>query len=73
MVIRKELSRKCAEVCSEFRSAAKTETGIFPLTVSIGTAVSPDNGMTADKIFDCANIALFTAKKNGKDGFVIYD
>lgn len=73
MINRKELSRKCAEVCTEFRSAAQTDKGIFSITVSIGAAVSPDNGMTADKIFDCANIALFTAKKNGKDSFVIYD
>lgn len=73
MMSRKELSRKCAEICTEFRTATQNEKGIFPITVSIGTAVSPDNGMTADKIFDCANIALFTAKKNGKDSFVIYD
>lgn len=73
MLIRKELSRKCAEVCADFRNVAKTDRGIFPITVSIGTAVSPDNGVTADKIFDCANIALFTAKKSGKDSFVIYD
>lgn len=73
MLIRKELSRKCAEVCTDFRSAAQTDRGIFPITISIGTAVSPDNGLTADKVFDCANIALFTAKKNGKDSFVIYD
>ncbi|MCM1507607.1 MAG: diguanylate cyclase [Ruminococcus flavefaciens] len=73
MMTRKELSRKCAEVCTDFRSSAQTDRGIFPITVSIGTAVSPDNGLTADKIFDCASIALFTAKKNGKDSFVIYD
>lgn len=73
MASRKELSRKCAEVCTQFRSAAQTDRGIFPITVSIGTAVSPENGMTADKVFDCANIALFTAKRNGKDSFVIYD
>lgn len=73
MVSRKELSRKCAEVCTEFRSSTQTDKGIFPVTVSIGTAVSPDNGTTADKVFDCANIALFTAKKSGKDSFVIYD
>ncbi|MDE6539347.1 MAG: diguanylate cyclase, partial [Ruminococcus sp.] len=73
MLIRKELSKKCVEVCTDFRNAVQTDRGIFPITVSIGTAVSPDNGLTADKVFDCANIALFTAKKNGKDSFVIYD
>ncbi|MDE6678019.1 MAG: sensor domain-containing diguanylate cyclase [Ruminococcus sp.] len=73
MISRKEISRKCAEVCTEFRSATQTDKGIFPVTVSVGTSVSPDNGMTAEQIFDCANIALFTAKKNGKDSFVIYD
>ncbi|MDE6425657.1 MAG: diguanylate cyclase [Ruminococcus sp.] len=73
MLSHKELSRKCAEVCADFRSAAQTDRGVFPITVSIGAAVAPDNGLTADKIFDCANIALFTAKKNGKDSFVIYD
>ncbi|MDE6834330.1 MAG: GGDEF domain-containing protein [Ruminococcus sp.] len=73
MAIRKTLSRKCAEVCTDFRSNLQTDRGIFPVTVSIGTAVSPDNATTADKLFDCAYIALFTAQKNGTDSFVIYD
>lgn len=73
MIIRKELSKRCAEVCTAYRSAAQTDRGIFPITVSIGAAVSLENTLTADQIYDCANIALFTAKKNGKDSFVIYD
>ena len=73
MSIHKALSRKCAEVCTDYRSSAQTDRGVFPITVSIGVAVSPDNGLTADKIFDCAYISLFTAKKNGTDSFVIYD
>ncbi|MDE6779977.1 MAG: diguanylate cyclase [Ruminococcus sp.] len=73
MITRKELSRKCADVCTAYRSAAQTERGNFPVTVSIGAAVFPESGTNADKIYECANIALFTAKKNGKDCFVIYD
>lgn len=73
MMNRKELSRKCAEVCTEYRSVAQTDRGIFPITLSIGVAVSPDSGVTIDRVYDCANIALFTAKKSGKDCFVIYD
>lgn len=73
MLGRKELSRKCAEICTQFRSSATTEKGVFPITVSIGTAVSSETEKTAEQIFDCADIALYTAKKSGKDGFVIYD
>ncbi|MDE6034783.1 MAG: GGDEF domain-containing protein [Ruminococcus sp.] len=73
MAVHKELSRKCAEICTEYRSTLHTESGKFPVTVSVGVAVSPDNATTAEKLFDCAHIALYTAKKNGTDSFVIYD
>lgn len=73
MSVHKTLSRKCSEICTEYRSSIQTDRGLFPLTVSIGVAVAPDNAPTAEKLFDCAYISLFTAKKNGADSFVIYD
>lgn len=43
------------------------------LTASIGVAKYPENGNTYEELFSKADKALYVAKKNGKDGYVIYD
>lgn len=43
------------------------------LTASIGAARYPEDGNSYEQIFAKADKALYIAKQNGKDGFVIYD
>lgn len=38
-----------------------------PLTVSIGAAVFPSNGATANDLLGCADAALYEAKRSGRD------
>ena len=42
------------------------------LTCSVGAAVYPDDGENFEALFKNADLALYTAKKSGKDKFVIY-
>lgn len=43
------------------------------LTASIGAAKYPEDGDTYEKVFAKADTALYIAKQNGKDGYVIYN
>jgi diguanylate cyclase (GGDEF)-like protein len=42
------------------------------ISVSIGTAIFPDHGKTYAKLFMNADIALYKAKQNGKNNYVMY-
>jgi diguanylate cyclase (GGDEF)-like protein len=37
------------------------------LTVSIGLAVCPDDAQTAEALLEAADVALYRAKKSGRD------
>lgn len=41
--------------------------------VSIGICVYPDNAKMADELVTCADIAMYEAKKNGKNAFRFFD
>ncbi|WP_337997078.1 putative bifunctional diguanylate cyclase/phosphodiesterase [Oleispirillum naphthae] len=39
----------------------------LPATVSIGIAISPDNTSDADELFKCADLAMYRAKRDGRN------
>ena len=43
------------------------------MSSSIGISISPVHGRTSDKLISRADIAMYQAKKRGKNTFVIYD
>ncbi len=45
----------------------------FTCTASIGIALCPKHGDTFETLFRKADIAMFEAKKNGKNGYCFYD
>jgi diguanylate cyclase (GGDEF)-like protein len=45
--------------------------GVPPVTVSVG-AVLGKEGIDAKKMFDCADVALYDRKRNGKNGVTFY-
>lgn len=45
----------------------------FKISVSMGVARCPENGVDYDVLFHCADQALYSAKKNGKNQFCLYD
>lgn len=42
------------------------------LTISAGLSAFPDNGSTCDQLLKCADLALYTAKRDGKNKCVLY-
>ena len=42
------------------------------VTASVGLAVAPDNGVTADELMRHADIALYEAKNQGRDCAVFF-
>ncbi|WP_448188609.1 EAL domain-containing protein [Azospirillum sp. sgz301742] len=42
------------------------------VTTSIGIAVYPDDGLTAEALLKCADVAMYQAKQGGRNGFQIY-
>lgn len=45
----------------------------FPITVSMGVALSSENGREYEKLFHCADQALYSAKKNGRNQCCMYN
>lgn len=45
----------------------------FPLKVSMGVALYPDHGQTAEQLLKCADVAMRKAKAGGKHQFRIFD
>ena len=60
-----ELLQKHLESC--------LETGVPPLSVSIGVALAPADGNTFLELFSAADKAMYAAKKNGKRQVFFYE
>ncbi len=45
----------------------------IPVTASFGIAGFPYDGLTFDELYKKADVALYTAKANGRGGFAVYD
>ncbi|HEY1456142.1 MAG TPA: diguanylate cyclase [Candidatus Dormibacteraeota bacterium] len=46
---------------------------LWPVTLSLGVAVFPDHGDSAEAVIECADNALYDAKEGGRDRIVYYD
>jgi diguanylate cyclase (GGDEF)-like protein len=72
VVILPQTTREGACVLAD-RVKFSVETTAFPLvppgtiTVSLGVATYPENGITAGELLEAADIALYTAKQSGKN------
>lgn len=44
-----------------------------PITVSMGVARAPQDGMQFDELFHCADRALYAAKQRGRNCYCLYD
>ena len=54
-------------------AAAGTAAHDIPVSVSIGVAVYPEHGNTAQQVLDAADAALYTAKNAGRDTYRLAD
>lgn len=57
------------EACSQIFPDGSTK----PATTSIGIAIAPQNGKTFRELYENADVALYKAKQNGRNGYVIFE
>ena len=70
---REELRKRLAQLCDSFRFPYRNGTIEYPVAVSIGAAVYPQDGRTYLELLDHADCATYEAKHRGKNQFVIYE
>jgi predicted signal transduction protein with EAL and GGDEF domain len=55
-----------------YRTVLYTSSFVY-ITLSIGIVIYPEHGRTLDELLKSADIAMYKAKENGRNNFVIYD
>lgn len=45
----------------------------FQISISMGVALCPENGVGYEKLFHCADQALYSAKKSGRNQYCLYN
>lgn len=69
----KEYTLDFASIIQEKLNSIYLQERFLNLTCSIGISFFPYDGCDTETLFENADIALYTAKKNGKNRVVIYD
>lgn len=64
---------KAEAICEVFRNTYVGEKTRYKISGSIGIALSPQHGRAYEELFKNADMALYTAKRKGKDGYRIYN
>lgn len=64
--------RKAKDINQALKSLFIENNTKSPLSGSIGIALCPDSGTTFDELYRNADIALYQAKKSGKNSYVLY-
>ena len=64
---------ECARHCMElFEPDFKIKDLSISVKISLGIAVSPDDCIDVEKLIECADKAMYTVKKNGKNSYAWY-
>ena len=69
---REELGKRLRQLCESFRYPYRNGEMEYPVSGSIGAAMFPDDGKSYLELLDCADSALYEAKRQGKNCFVLY-
>lgn len=68
---------ECLEVAQrllgEFEKPIEIDGQTMTIGASIGAAVAPDDGMTADELLRAADLAMYETKVGGRNGFSVFD
>ena len=71
-VASKEIAERKAKQLIESIQQIKIDE--FPdLSISVGIAYAPNNGKSYIELSKCADKALYETKKNGKNGYTVYN
>lgn len=68
-----EISRIANRILDSFNVAFNIEDKEVHCGVSIGVALCPDDSVNAQTLLKCADIAMYRAKQNGKNGVSFYE
>ncbi|WP_293266137.1 EAL domain-containing protein [Neptunomonas sp.] len=63
------LANRILEICEH---GFTCDEGVFPVSLSIGVAVYPDDGVSTDELVNNADAAMYEAKKAGKNQISFY-
>lgn len=69
----KDVSSYATSVCNKFKIPFEVGNSVIHIASSIGVALYPEHGYSADDLLKCADIAMYKAKESGKNRFVIFD
>ena len=70
---REDLTKRLGQLCDLFRFPYRNGQIEYPVSGSIGAAMYPTDGTTYLELLDRADCALYTAKRQGKNRFVLYE
>lgn len=70
---KQDAEHKAAEIIQTMRSLHVDDTMPFEVSCSIGIALYPDCGTTFNELYHRADLALYKAKSEGKNGYVMCD
>ncbi|NMU47489.1 diguanylate cyclase, partial [Vibrio parahaemolyticus] len=65
--------RVASSVLSAFNDPFVWNNHEFFLSSSVGMSVFPDDGDNAEQLLACADMAMYRAKQDGRDGFCFYN
>ncbi len=68
-----KVANKINKQAEQYNIYINEEEGSFKRTISIGVAMFPDNGDTFDNVLKNADIALYKAKRNGRNQVVLFN
>lgn len=65
--------KKAEELLEMFNHLFEHDKKVVKVSCSIGISVYPKDGNTFEEMYQCADKALYKAKTNGKNSYVLYD
>lgn len=71
-ISREDLVTRLQQLCDSFRYPYRNEEVEYPVSTSIGAAMFPEDGEGYLQLLDHADSALYVAKRQGKNQFVLY-
>ena len=71
-IAKEDLVKRLKQLRDGFQFPYRNETVEYPVSGSIGAALFPEAGTHYREILDHADYALYTAKRQGKNQFVLY-
>ncbi len=64
---------RCRLLTEAFQTLLHKLMPTLPVSVSVGAALVPQHGNTYEELYRCADEALYSAKRRGKNRYCIYD